>query len=169
MKDRLKIAGIVFLFLVSLTGCWLYSFTGASIPLEAKTVSIEYFPNRAPIIQPTLSQTFTESLKDKFVTQTRLQLVSKNGDLQFSGEIKDYSTAPMGILVGETAAMTRLTISIHVKFTNLIDPKQNFDSDFSWYNDYASSYNLNEVENKLIDEIVKKLTEDIFNKAVVNW
>ena len=146
-----------------------YSFTGASIAPEVKTVSIQYFPNYAPLIQPTLSQTFTESLKDKFLSETNLILVDKLGDMNFEGAITGYSISPIAIQRNETAALNRLTITINVKFTNSKDEKQDFESAFTRYEDYESSLDLSSVEEDLIKQINNQLVEAIFNKAVVNW
>jgi hypothetical protein len=157
------------LVLASLQGCGVYSFTGASISPEVKTVSIKYFPNRSSLIQPALSQAFTEKLRDKFVSQTNLRQITENGDLMFEGYISDYRTQPVAIQGTETAALNRLTITVNVKFTNQKDEKQNFETNFSRYADYDSKKSLAEVEQTLIDEIDKQLVDDIFNKAVSNW
>ncbi len=146
-----------------------YSFTGASISPDIKTVSIQYFPNRAPNIQPTLSQEFTEALKDKFSSQTNLSLTNSTGDLSFDGEIRDYKVEPLAIQQNQTASLNRLTIIVRVKFTNSKNAKQNFDTSFSRYEDYESSKSLDSVEKELIKQIVKQLVDDVFNKAVVNW
>jgi hypothetical protein len=117
-----------------------------------------------------LSNILTEALKDKFMTQTSLQLVQQNGHLQFDGTIVDYNTKPMAIQAGtDQAAQNRLTITIKVKFVNEKDPKANFDTQFSRYEDYSSDKNLQDVEDSLIEVIVEQLVDDIFNKAVVNW
>jgi hypothetical protein len=147
-----------------------YSFTGASIPLGTETVSVSDFPNMAPLINPLLSNTFTEALKDKFMSQTSLQLVNYDGDLHFEGTIVNYNTRPMNIQAeSDQAAQNRLTIGIKVKFVNNIDTKANFETTFSRYADYSSDANLQDVENALVDEIIEQLIDDIFNKAVVNW
>ena len=152
------------------TSCKInYSFTGASISPDVKTVSVQYFPNNASLVQPILSQTFTEKLKNKFVSQTNLSVIKKDADLNFEGSITDYRTQPIAIQGNETAALNRLTISISVKFNNKNNEKQNFESSFSRYADYPSSKNLSEVESSLIDQITLQLVDDIFNKAVVNW
>lgn len=157
-------------FYLLLYGCKInYSFTGASIAPEVKTVSIQYFPNYAPLVQPTLSQTFTESLKDKFLSETNLVLVDKFGDMNFEGAITGYSISPIAIQGNETAALNRLTITINVEFTNTKDEKQNFESAFTRYEDYESSLDLSSVEEDLIKQINDQLVEAIFNKAVVNW
>lgn len=152
-------------------GCRVsYSFSGASIPIEAKTVSIADFPNVAPLVNPLLSNTLTEALRDKFMNQTSLQIVQYDGDLQFTGTITQYNTKPMNIEAGsDQAAQNRLTIGVKIKFTNKFDPKSDFESSFSQYDDYDSNRSFQEVENDKVEIIVEKLVEDIFNKSVVNW
>lgn len=146
-----------------------YSFTGASISPDVKTIYIREFANNAPLIMPTLSQTATETLKDKFVSQTSLQLVDSDGDLNIEGEIISYQTMPMAIQGNDAAAVNRLTITIKIKFINITDEKQNFDTSFSRYADYESSKSLDQVEDELIKQILVEINEDIFNKTVANW
>jgi hypothetical protein len=152
-----------------ISGCGVYSFTGASISPDVKTITILFFQNRAPLIQPSLSQSFTEKLKEKFVSQTNLRLVDESGDLQLEGYISNYSAQPTAIQGTETAALNRLSIAIYVKFTNQKDPKQNFETTFTRYADYDSRKNLSEVELSLIEDVNKQLVDDIFNKSVSNW
>lgn len=116
-----------------------------------------------------MSQTFTEKLKDKFLSQTSLAVVDRNADLTFEGTISGYSVAPIAIQTNEVAAQNRLTISVNVKFTNLKDEKQNFEVFFSRYSDYPSNQNLTAVEEQLIADIFTQIVDDIFNKAVINW
>lgn len=152
-----------------ISGCGVYSFTGASISPEVKSFSVQYFPNRAQLVQPLLSQAFTEKLKERFISLANLRQADRDGDLQFEGYISDYRTAPVAIQGTETAALNRLTISVYVKFTNTKDAKQNFETTFTRYADYDSRKNLNEVELSLIDDINRQLIDDIFNKSVSNW
>ena len=152
-----------------LSSCGFYSFTGTSISPDVKTVAVQYFPNRAATIQPTLSQVFTERLKDYFLEQTNLGLEADVGDLNFSGEIIKYEIKPIAIQANEQAAQNRLTIAVKVKFENAKDESKNFEQKFSRYMDYDSSQSLAEVEDNLIEQITNELAEDIFNKAVVNW
>ena len=148
--------------------CGIYSFSGASIPAEAKTVSVDYFPNHAQLINPLLSDNFTNALRDAMNNQTTLDLVESGGDLAFEGEITDYKTMPTAI-TGQTAAMNRLTITVKVRFTNRIDDTNDFEQTFSRYEDYPSDQDLNSVQESLTATIVEQLVEDIFNKALVNW
>ena len=160
---------IVFLFTV-LSSCKVkYSFTGGSVDPKVKTVSIQYFPNNAPIVVATLSQAFTQALRDRFSSQTRLTLVNYNGDMNIEGSITGYSVQPQAIQGNQTAALNRLTITVNVKFTNKIDEKQNFEQSFSRYEDYSSSLNLSAVQDGLIQDISSALIDDIYNKTVVNW
>jgi hypothetical protein len=149
--------------------CGIYSFTGASIPAGATTFSVDYFPNFAPLVQPTLSQIFTDALKDKFSQQTSLRLNNGVGDLHFEGSITGYSVQPQSIGANDQAAQNRLTISVRVKFINEFEPDNDFEQTFSRFYDYDSQRSLSEVESEAIEIIVEALVEDIFNKAVVNW
>ncbi len=146
-----------------------YSFTGASISPEVKTVSIQTFQNFAPLVQPALSQALTEKLKDKFLSQTSLKPVKNDGDLAFEGQITNYVTQPIAVQSNETASQNRLTITINVKFTNRFDPKQDFETNFSRFADYDSRLALQSVENDLMRQINEQLVTDIFNKSVSNW
>ena len=152
------------------TSCtFRYSFSGASISPDAKTFSVAFFPNMAPLVNPALSSEFTEALKMKFITGTRLNQINEDGDLSFEGEITSYTVTPQAITAGEIAAMNRLTIAVRVKFVNKVDPSQNFDKSFSQFSDYDSQRDLSSVEGELVALVLEKLMEDIFNASVANW
>ena len=156
------------LMVVILMSC-NYSFSGASISPDIKTISIKNFPNYSSLGPPTLSQSFTEALKDLFIRQTSLSLVTRNGDLQFEGQISNYVAAPIAIQANDQAADNRLTITIDVKFVNTQDATQNFESSFSRFADYSANENLSAKEDELIREINEQLVQDIFNRSVSNW
>ncbi len=158
------------LAITTLNGCKVhYSFNGASIPPEAKTVSVQYFQNTASLAPPTLSQTFTEALRDKLSSQTRLGLVNKGGDLNFEGSVTSYTTAPISLQSNDQSASNRLTISVNVKYTCSFDEKKNFEQSFSRFADYSSTQSLTTVENELIKNINEQLVQDIFNRALNDW
>ena len=167
--SHFRMSLLFFPMLFMLSSCGIYSFTGASISPEVKTITITNFPNNAQLVQPTLSLELTSALKDKFTSQTNLMLVQRDGDLQVDGEIIGYTTQPMAIQGNEQAALNRLTVTVKVRFTNLIEPAKGFETTFSRFTDYSSSQNLSSVEEGLIQVINEALVEDIFNKAVVNW
>ena len=162
---------ILFLVLMALsTGCKIsYSFSGASISPAVKTFSVQYFQNRAPLVQPGLSQYITDAVIDKCKGQTSLKYVNGTGDVNFEGDITDYITRPLTVAADAQAAMNRFTISVKVKFTNTVDPTLSFDQTFSRYEDYDSNIDLSRVESDLSAKIVEMIVEDIFNQAFVNW
>lgn len=171
LSNKTALTALLIIMLTAITAlssCGLYSFTGASYG-TAKTVSIEYFQNRSSYVNANLSNTITENLKDKFMTQTPLTLVKSGGDLNFEGIITGYTITTAGIKAGETAAYNRLTITIKVTFTNQTAPENDFEKSFSRYAEYNVDQSFSTVEQSLVDEIVELLIDDIFNDSVVNW
>lgn len=155
--------------LMAVSGCGVYSLTGASVPPQAKTISVQYFPNKAALVEPTLSPVFTNMLRDKFTTQLNLNMIDRNGDLAFEGEITAYKTIPVAIQSDQTAAMNRLTITVNVRFVNKFDPTKDFEQKFTEFAEYAADEDFNSVKATLIEQISDALADDIFNKAVINW
>ncbi|MFI3315465.1 MAG: LptE family protein [Rikenellaceae bacterium] len=164
---RKAVAGLL---LCCLSACtFSYSFTGASIPVEAKTFSVEQIQNIATMVAPILASTFTDELKLRMSQQTRLSQVNEGGDLAFSGEVINYTSTPTAVTGDEYASMNRLTITAKIRFTNKYDQATDFEKTFSAYQDYDSSQLLQTVETTLITELVEQLVDDIFNAAVSNW
>jgi len=160
--------GLVFL----LSGCGILqvSFTGGSVNPNAKTVFVATFPNNASLVNPNLSQEFTTALKDRIQNQTPLTIVNaKNADYSFEGAITGYSINPIALQGNDVAAMNRLTITVRITFKNKFEENLNFEQSFSRYSDYPSNLNFSGIESGLMQEIVSAITEDIFNKAFVNW
>jgi hypothetical protein len=116
-----------------------------------------------------LSRNLTEKLKDKIQSQTSLTLVNESGDILIDGEITGYAVQPAAIQGDNIAAKNRLTVTVHVKYTNSKDDEFDYDTSFSRFEDFDSNASLDAVENELIDKIADQLVEDIFNKAFVNW
>jgi len=170
-RKQYSIHFIVFIFLIFIfEGCLTVSFTGGSVNPNAKTVYVATFPNNASLVNPNLSQVFTTALKDRVQSQTPLTIVDvKNADYVFEGAIMNYSISPIALQGNDVAAMNRLTISVRVTFKNKFEENLNFEQTFSRYSDYASTHNFTSIESGLMQEIVTALTEDIFNKAFVNW
>ena len=171
MHTRFFVRFLFLIFALSATSCSVnYSFTGASIPPEVKTIQINYFENNAPLINPTLSQELTDELRSKFQSQTNLVIVTEGGDMVINGQITGYNTSPTAIQSDDRAALNRLTIALKVTFDNKYDKAQSFENQtFSSYKDYPSTTALSEVSDTYVPLIVELLVEDIFNKTVVNW
>lgn len=161
----------VLLAAAATAGCTVkYSLSGASIPPDAKTFSVAYFPNNAAMVTPTLSAVLTDALVDKFSRSTRLLQVSEGGDFAFEGEIVGYTSATASVSSNDYALQNRLTITVRVRFTNVVDEKASFNNrTFSAYADYDSTKLLTEVEGELITQIVDQLVNDIFQAAASNW
>lgn len=147
-----------------------YNLSGGSIPPEAQTFSVAYFPNNAPMVAPTLSNVLTEALRDKFSRQTRLQQVEEGGDFAFEGEITNYTSTTASVSSGDYALQNRLTITVRVNFQNAVDQTTSFNGKtFSSYADYDASQLLTDVQDQLIEEIVEDLVNDIYMAAAGNW
>tara|TARA_R110001583_G_scaffold62101_2_gene183017 strand:- start:2461 stop:2967 length:507 start_codon:yes stop_codon:yes gene_type:complete len=168
----MKKIGILFLFILISTNesCGIYSFTGTNINSDVKTVQIDYFPNNALLIEPSLSQTFTQTFRDLFDTQTNLTSVSSGGDLQFEGEITGYKINPMTATAEQTAAQNRLTVTINVRFFNNKFEEDNFEKTFSHYYDFdANAQLVGGILDDAFAEIIERITQDIFNASVAKW
>lgn len=170
-----KIAQLLIVVAISLlsTSCGYkitYNLSGGSIPPEAKTFSVAYFPNNAPMVAPTLSNVLTEGLRDKFSRQTRLAQVDEGGDFAFEGEITNYTSTTSSVSSGDYALQNRLTITVKVSFQNAVDQTLSFNNKtFSSYADYDSSQLLIDVQDQLIEDIVEVLVNDIYMAAAGNW
>jgi Lipopolysaccharide-assembly len=159
-------------FLVLFTQSCTIKLNGASIPPELKTINIAYFENNAPLVVGYLSQQFTETLKDRIRSTTRLSIIQGEGDASLSGNITGYSIEPVSIQATNTnvppvAGANRLTITVNVIYTNKADKKLNFTQSFPAFADFTGD--ISTQEQKLITTINKQLTEDIFNRAFANW
>ena len=152
-----------------LSSCKVYSFTGASVSPDIKTVSVQNFSNQSENGNSAISQNLTDQLKDKFISETNLKIVGTGGDIEFKGTITGYSIRGQAPTAEQSTAINRLTITVKVDYFNMNNEKENWSQTFSRYSDYVSTKTLAEVEQQLYSEINSQLAEDIFNKAFVNW
>jgi len=168
MRRLLSIA-IITLAAVLSGGCGIYSFSGTSIQSDVKTITLNYFEYKALKVNPTLSNDLSEAMKDKFRKMTRLEQVDEDGDMELEGAITGYDVRAAAITADEVAAKNRLTVTVHIKFTNNKYPEDNVEKDFSAYAEYDSTNTLDAVESTLCEQIVEQLAEDIFNACVAQW
>ena len=158
------------LALVSAPGCKVnYSFTGANIPPDARTISVDLFTALGPLATPLTAQVFTETLRDLLLAQTPLQLAREQGDLHYEGAIIAYDVQPVSVQADETAALNRLTITVRMNYYNNLDPEKNSESTFSRFADYDSSQDLVAVEEALTLEVSKQIAQDIFDRTLGDW
>ena len=167
----------VSLLMLILSGCGIYSFTGANLSPDIKTFSIDFFYNEAGDGPPILSQQFTESLKDYFQNNTNLTLDDAgNGDIQFSGAITGFRYGPIAATSSgnpnqpDVAGLQRLTITVTVTYVDTKDDTYSFERAFSFYSDYNPNQTpITAAEPQLITDIFNAIVTDIFNATVANW
>lgn len=157
------------LFSLLLSACGVYNFKGSNIPKEVETFSVDLFGNEAQLINPQLSLNFTEKLKTKFQSETRLSLVNTSGDWRFSGAIRDYRIETATIDQNTGAAQNQFTITIKVVFENVQDETKNFTREFSFFRTYDSSKEFSSVENALSAEITDNIVQQIFAATALEW
>lgn len=159
------------IFLFFMEGCSIsYTLNGASIDYtKVKTITIRDFPNQAPLVYPPLSQNFTEGLKDKYIRQTRLQIVPDNGDLFLEGEITGYDLTQLAVKEDAYASETQLTVTIRVRYRNQPNPEEDFEQTFSVSRPFRNDRMLQDVQDGLCEEIIAEIADQIYNATVANW
>ncbi len=158
-----------FALLAALIGCsGGYSFSGGDTG-NAKTFSVGDFPNNADLFQPNLSIILAESLRNLINQQTRLEMSRDEADLQFEGTIVGYVVEPLSAQGDGTVDQNRLTITVQVTYTNTLETAKSFERSFTQFANFDANANFSEVEESLITQICRQLSEDITNQALVNW
>lgn len=147
-----------------------YKFNGSSIDYtKTKSISISDFPNTAELVFPPLSQEFSESLRDSYSKQTRLQFVKKGGDLHLEGEIVGYQLTPMAISADSYASKTKITLTIKVRFSNNKNPEDDFEKTYSAFQSFDSTIMLTDVQDQLIKLMIADIVDNIYNDTVAKW
>ncbi|MCQ2191434.1 MAG: LPS assembly lipoprotein LptE [Paludibacteraceae bacterium] len=162
---------LILLLFVGLSSCVVsYKFNGTSIDYtKIKTISVADFPNQASLVYPSLAPDFNEKLKDEYSSKTRLKLVPRDGDLQISGEIVDYELIQIGVNAAGTSTKTKLQITLNVRFTNKVNPSEDFEQRFVSYQEFSNDQTINQVQDELNQQIIEDLVNQIFNRTVANW
>lgn len=157
---------LVFLFSCTIT----YKFNGASIDYtKTKTIQIAQFPIRSAYVWAPMQSIFNNQLTDIYARQTKLQQVTRNGDLQLSGEITEYSQFNKGISADGYSSQTQLKMTVNVRFVNNANHNEDFERTFSATSQYDSSQQLTSVQEELVTQMVKDIVDQIFNATVANW
>lgn len=161
---------IVLTITVSLfSGCSVYNFTGTG-KIDAKTFQVNYFQNVSELIEPGIERDFTLKLQDLIQNQTNLSLTNTNGELLYEGEIVEYRVSPMTATADLTAAQNRLTVTINLRFSNKNKPEEDFEKRFSFFHDYSGSQQLVGAQLKTaLEDIFKRITQDMFNETLAKW
>lgn len=149
--------------------CGRYDMKGVNIPEDVETFSVDLFSNRATIVNPNLAIGFTEKLKTKFQTQTKLGLVQSAGDYEFSGSITEYKIEPVILQNNNAASKNRLTIAISVSFACQKHPEKNQVKTYTFYSDFDASANFSSIEDALVAEITDNIVQQIFSAVALDW
>ena len=163
----ITIFSIVFSTVFLLKSC--YSLNGSSLDPTIKTVQVDLFPNYAPLQNVTLSQSFTNDLRDRFQQRTPLNVVDDNGDITISGEISDYRESYSTVTSDEVAQQNRLTIKIKVNYVNTLDETKSFTKTYQDYEEYSGDQTLTQVENTIVPDITERIIDQIYNAIVTDW
>ena len=157
------------LLLLILCACRInVSFQGGRLNYDlVKTITIREFPNRTPNY-PLLSQVMDQALRKRFIEQTRLVPVNSNGDIELEGEITGYTLQGMAVR-DNFESLTRLTITVRVKYTNNKEANSDVDQSFSAYQEFDASRSIDEVQDDLVKLIIDELVDKIYNETVANW
>ena len=147
-----------------------YKFNGSSIDYtKTKTIQIAEFPIRASYVWAPMGSMFNNALKDEFTTHTKLEQVKRNGDLKIEGEITRYEQRNKAVSSEGYSAMTELSITVNVRFTNNTNHAEDFEQQFTAQQSYESTLSLNSVQDELVNKMIKDIVEQIFNATVANW
>ena len=162
----MRISLLVFTLVVGISCTVSYKFNGGNINYDkVKTISIADFPIKSDYVYAPLGT----KLKDIFLRQTRLKLVNNNADLEIDGEITGYNQYNQAVSADGYSSETKLTITVNVRFVNNTNHEQDFEQQFSAFRVYDSRELLTAVQDGLIAEMTKEITDQIFNATVANW
>ena len=166
-----RVLGICCLTLILFSGCSIsFKFNGANINYQTThSISIADFPNNAAMVNPSLSNSLSEGIRDLYQRQTRLQILRKGGDLELEGEIVGYDISQGAIATNSYASESKLTIRVQVHFTNNINPEESFDKTYSAFQTFDASKLLTDVQDELCQIIITEIAESIYNDTVAKW
>lgn len=160
---------LTILSVVFLSSCRIYSFTGTTLSSDLKTVTIQNFTMATAGGPQNLTLTFNEKLKEYYQRNTSLKLKPTDGDLYLDGAITGYELTPVSTTASDKAALNRLTIRVEVQFRNRLDETQNFEKEFSFYQDFPQEQSLTDAEGILVPKIIDQLILNIFNDTAAQW
>lgn len=170
MRALIKSFGY-FLILTALVSCKScgYSLSGVNIPADVKSISVQFFPNKAQLVNPVLSQKFTEQLKDKFLRETSLTLINSEGDFRLSGEIVNYRIEPAAVNSATGTAKNKFTMSVKVIFECPKHKDLEFKEEITKFTQFDAADNFQSIENTLSEDLSKQIIQEVFNKVALKW
>jgi hypothetical protein len=157
------------IIIILLTGCKIYSFKDAVIPQDVKTVKVGFIENRARYVNPQLSPKLTDKVQSKIISQTKLTRTN-NDDAHYviNGTITNYDPSQTVGVSAQQATTNRLTVTVHIVLKKTLENKEE-EFDVSRSFDYSANLTLQQAEGQLLDEVVRSLSDEIFNRIFSNW
>ncbi len=170
-RSRMAILLCVCCVTMLLSSCSIsYKFNGASIDYtKTKTIQIADFPIRSSYVWGPMGPLFNNTLKDEFANHTHLSQVKRNGDMKIEGEITQYTQRNKSVSSQGYSAQTELSMTVNVRFTNNANHSNDFEKQFTATSTYETTKNLNSVQEELVTQMVKDISDQIFNATVANW
>ncbi len=174
---HLRVSALVLMssLTLALSGCKVYTFSGASIDPKAHTIQVDNFDNKAQFVNPSLAPQLLQAVEKKIVSQTRLsQVTTGNADYEVGGYISSYGVSTSGIS-NQQASSSRLVATFHLIFHNHLDPTgktvapADFEDDVTSAVDFSAQQSFSAVEQQLLTQIVTNMSNDIFNRLFSNW
>lgn len=152
-----------------LQGCFVYKFNDAVIPANVKTVKIGFIDNKARYVNPQLSPKLTDKLQAKITSQTKLTRTNNDdADYVINGSITNYDPSQTVGVSAQQASTNRLTVTVHIILRKTLENKvEEFDVTRSF--DFSANLTLQQAEGQLLDEVIRNITDEIFNRIFNNW
>lgn len=167
--NRTRAAACVVGAALALTGCFRYSFTGSRPLPGVETIQIDQFVNLAPLVNPNVANDLSEQVRNTFLRQSNLKLVSREGDVVVTGQIVRYEVTPRNITAGEVAALNEFRITVKVKYENTLFPDLGWTQEFTQFETFAQDQDFTAAENALLPTLIERVSLDIFNKILGDW
>jgi hypothetical protein len=167
-----KLIFYIFASLLVLASCSIsYKFNGTSIDYtKVKSIDIRDFQNQATRVYPPLTQVLNDRLRDVYARNTKLTISNnQRADLELEGEIVRYDLTPLAVREDAFAGQTRLTLSVRIRYVNNVNPQEDKEETFSTYQDFDSDKLLDDIQDQLIEVMVKDIVDQIFNATMSNW
>ena len=160
---------VVALASILMTSCGIYSFRDAVIPDNIKTVIIGFVENKARYVNPQLAPLLTDKLQQKIMNGTKLTRTNSDEALyQIYATITNYDPSQTVGVSAQQASTNRLTVTVHVLLKKTLENKeQEFDVTRNF--DFSANLTLQAAESQLMDDILRNITDDIFNQIFSNW
>ena len=146
-----------------------YTLNGVSIGPDTRSFYISQFDVTTSQAPPALGQLFSELLKQRINSNTRLAFADENPDVEFVGSLTGFTVTPEAPNPNTGADLNRLTISVQVDYTDTKTPKNSYTQTFTDFENFDGNTDLLVVQDQLVEVLFERLSEEVFNKAFSNW